>query len=484
MLFFAYTLFILLAQAAARVVERHTLSPATVCQDIQRNIVGTVYYATDLSANFVSDNEHYMTSSEETPACVVEVASAEDVSAVLQIVGTTRTPFGVKSGGHASNPGFSSTTGVFISLVRLDEVTLSADRSTVEIGLGNVWTDVYSDLDGSGVNVVGGRVTGPGTGGFTLGGGYSWLTQQYGLTCDTTISYNLVLPNGSITTVDETQPDLFFALKGGLNRFGIVTSIVYKTVPQGQVYGGLQIFDALQIPDLIAATETYQQTNTDPKAQLIFTLNGAVTELVAPVILILFYDGPTRPSAFDPYNGIIPTISTLQTQSFASFSTSTPSTATAGNRGAFHTLMTSSLTTGFMAAVANESTYWGTFTGLHPAFFLSYDIEPFAPYGQYSTDSAFPHANNPLPLNLYFSWELEEDDAFWRAAIQTSVDTLTQVAIDEGIYSEDMYAYPNYALDTYTGDQVYGPVNAARLRSIQTEYDPDSVMLLAGGFTI
>lgn len=43
-----------------------------------------------------------------------------------------------KSGGHASNPGFSSTSGVQISLVRLKQVVLSADKKTVNIGLGNV----------------------------------------------------------------------------------------------------------------------------------------------------------------------------------------------------------------------------------------------------------------------------------------------------------------------------------------------------------
>lgn len=37
------------------------------------------------------------------------------------------------------------------------------------------WADVYNDLEGSGVNVVGGRTVGPGVAGFTLGGGYSWL---------------------------------------------------------------------------------------------------------------------------------------------------------------------------------------------------------------------------------------------------------------------------------------------------------------------
>lgn len=83
-------------------------------------------------------------------------------------------PFALYSAGHASNKGFSSTTGVHIAFKRMNQVSLSADKSTVEIGMGNGWADVYDKLDGTGVNVVGGRVKGPGVGGFTLGGGYSW----------------------------------------------------------------------------------------------------------------------------------------------------------------------------------------------------------------------------------------------------------------------------------------------------------------------
>jgi len=483
MLPFLAVLFLASTSSAAVLSNRQTLSGSTVCQQIAGSITGTVYYP--LSINFINDTDHYMTSSSETPTCVVEVASPEDVSTVLQIVGSTRTPFAVKSGGHASNPGFSSTTGVFISLVRLNQVTLSADKSTAEIGLGNLWTDVYAALQGSGVNVVGGRVEGPGVGGFSLGGGYSWLTNQYGLTCDTAQAYNLVLPNGTITQVTSAQSDLFFALKGGLNRFGVVTSIILKTVPQTNVYGGIKVYGTNAIPALINATNTFQNENTDPKAQVILTLNSGS----APgAILLLFYDGPNSPAAFDPYDAVDvtapPLISEVKSQTYESFSTVAPSDFEAGYRGAFHTMMTTSLTTGFLNAVANESTFYGDLALLNSGNLISYDTEPFMNYGVYATDSAFPHANSPLPLNLYFSWALEADDEYWRGIMQQSIDYLTEVAQAEGIYTADAYAYPNYALDTYTGPQLYGATNAARLREIQAKYDPNGVMELAGGFTL
>ena len=79
----------------------------------------------------------------------------------------------VKGGGHASNPGFSSTEGVHIAMSKFNDVTYDADSNTAEVGAGLVWDDVYAALEPYAVNVVGGRVTGVGVAGFTLGGGAS-----------------------------------------------------------------------------------------------------------------------------------------------------------------------------------------------------------------------------------------------------------------------------------------------------------------------
>lgn len=302
-----------------------------------------------------------------------------------------------------------------------------------------------------------------------------------GLTCDTVSSYELVLPNGTITTVGSSNADLSFALKGGLNRFGVVTSITYNTVPQPDlVYGGIQIYGADAIPALLTATLEFQTQNTDPKAQLLTTLYGGVD---AGIIMLFFYDGPERPAAFDPFINVTGAIaSTVKVQSYANFISAVPSELMGGQRGAYHTLMTTSFTQNFLDAVYNESTYWGALALLNGGTTISYDIEPFLKYGQYATDSAFPHANSPLPLNVYYAWALQADDTFWEGVMQQSVDHLTEVAKVEGIY-DCSPAYVNYALYTYSGTQVYGATNVARLRTIRDQYDPDQVMELAGGFS-
>lgn len=44
--------------------------------------------------------------------------------------------------------------------------------------------------------------------------GYSWLTNQYGLTVDNVVGFELVLPSGEVTQVTaSSNPDLFFGLK-------------------------------------------------------------------------------------------------------------------------------------------------------------------------------------------------------------------------------------------------------------------------------
>ena len=95
----------------------------------------------------------------------------------------------MKGGGHTSNPGFSSTTGVQISLDNFSDVVYDQDAGTVTIGASYftfhphllfgrsliqhrlVWDEVYLTLEPHGITVLGGRVPSVGVAGLLLGGG-------------------------------------------------------------------------------------------------------------------------------------------------------------------------------------------------------------------------------------------------------------------------------------------------------------------------
>ena len=77
----------------------------------------------------------------------------------------------MKGGGHATNPGFSSTRRVQVALSRFNKIKVDFTSGTVEIGAGLTWDQVYANLESTGVNVVGARAPTVGVAGFTLGGG-------------------------------------------------------------------------------------------------------------------------------------------------------------------------------------------------------------------------------------------------------------------------------------------------------------------------
>lgn len=76
---------------------------------------------------------------------------------------------------------------------QLNQVTPSRDLSTVTVGPGNRWADVYSKLDALGVAIGGGRSAAVGVGGLTLGGGISFFSPRYGFVCDNIIRYEVSL---------------------------------------------------------------------------------------------------------------------------------------------------------------------------------------------------------------------------------------------------------------------------------------------------
>jgi FAD/FMN-containing dehydrogenase len=67
---------------------------------------------------------------------------------------------------------------------RFSEVTYDSTSQTATIGTGLIWDDVYAALEPFGVNIVGGRVTGVGVAGFTLGGG-EWSANPINVFCFT-----------------------------------------------------------------------------------------------------------------------------------------------------------------------------------------------------------------------------------------------------------------------------------------------------------
>lgn len=106
-----------------------------------------------------------------SPSCILLATSAQDVSKALKVLVPLSCKFAVRSGGHGAVPGVSNIqNGVTIDLRGLNGIALSKDKSTVDLGPGQTWGSVYTQLQASGVTVSGARGGSIGVGGSTLGG--------------------------------------------------------------------------------------------------------------------------------------------------------------------------------------------------------------------------------------------------------------------------------------------------------------------------
>lgn len=93
------------------------------------------------------------------PTCVFKPVKTLEVSTVVLISRLYQCPFAVKGGGHAAWAGASSIeSGVTISMENFRQTEVASDKTTVDIGPGLRWVDVYTAVEKEGLSVAGGRV--------------------------------------------------------------------------------------------------------------------------------------------------------------------------------------------------------------------------------------------------------------------------------------------------------------------------------------
>ncbi|KAJ7496901.1 FAD-binding domain-containing protein [Mycena latifolia] len=471
------------------------------CSTISSSISAEANVYLPNSTEYTLAIAHWLLSSIEEPQCVVEPGSTSDIGAILKTVGTTRTPFAVKGGGHTSNKGFSSTTGVHISLAQFDYTKLDASAGTVAIGAGTKWISVYTALNGTGFNVVGGRNPAVGVAGFTLGGGYSWKSNAHGLAIDNLLHINIVLPDGTATTASATRnPDLFFALKGGFNNFGVVTEFTFRAVPQDLVWGGHISYDAAHMADVNAAVVAFEQNNVDIRAAVVHGITGLPQNgtFAAPVPAVqLFYDGPDLPEGMFADFFAIPTVSNTWAGPITFLTWSGADGGVSSLRGVFHAFSTLPHTPEFLQDVVDEVSAFGVELGDKSAAYLSVAIEPFMTNALNSGNvtsrtSAYPPIRSPvlLPSNIFFGYtNATEDDTFHDAIVRIQANIVAKAQARGIIYpeSDGGSIYSNYALAGVDGAHVldfYGAAHLAEMRRVRAKYDPHGVMKLAGGWKI
>ncbi|RPB19032.1 FAD-binding domain-containing protein [Terfezia boudieri ATCC MYA-4762] len=204
-----------------------------------------VYWPGSNTYQVESTTKYWSTTTWNLPQCVFVPQTAKSVGVGIWAARLCSTDFAIRGGGHMPVPGFTGTkTGILFGLSALNTLSLSSDKTSVFVGPGRNWGEVYSFLAPHGQYALGGRIQQVGVPGLLLGGGLNFFSNRYGFAMDNILSYECVLANGHvvIVTADNKYRDLFWALHGGSSNFCIVTKFELKTYFIPKMWGGLGTF--------------------------------------------------------------------------------------------------------------------------------------------------------------------------------------------------------------------------------------------------
>ena len=151
---------------------------------------------------------------------------------------------------------------VLISTRRMNGVTIDPASRTARIEPGVRWGQVINEASEVGLAPMNGSSPTVGSIGYSLGGGHSvaW-SRSKGYAADHISSLDVVTADGQLRHVTaDSEPELFWALRGGMGNFGVVTAMVCELFAQTRFYGGGVWFAIEHVPELIAAWRDWVET--------------------------------------------------------------------------------------------------------------------------------------------------------------------------------------------------------------------------------
>lgn len=218
------------------------------------------------------------------PGVIVRPAGAADIIEAVNVARERGLPLAVRCGGHSIAGNGVCDDGVLVDLSSLKGVRVDPVARVARANAGVLWGEFDRETQLFGLATPGGRTTTTGVGGFTLGGGYGWLSSKYGLACDNLLSVDLVTADGRIVTASEREnEELFWGLRGGGGNFGVVTSYEFALHPVGPiVLGGLLIYPFEAARDVMVAYREYIEAAPEELVSALAVLQGPPEPFLPP----------------------------------------------------------------------------------------------------------------------------------------------------------------------------------------------------------
>ena len=166
---------------------------------------------------------------DKEPALVIQPENTDDVASAVNLAREQRLLMSIKGGGHNISGLALADGGLTLDMSRMREVRVDPDQRLVRVGAGCLIGDVDRATQDHGLATTLGFVSETGVAGLTLGGGFGYLSRRFGYTVDDLVEVEMVTADGQVRTASqESEPDLFWAIRGGGGNFGVVTEFTFR----------------------------------------------------------------------------------------------------------------------------------------------------------------------------------------------------------------------------------------------------------------
>jgi FAD/FMN-containing dehydrogenase len=183
----------------------------------------------------------------------VAAKTTRDVAAAVNFARTNNLRLVVRGGGHSYQGTSNAADSLLIWTRHMNAIVLhdafvgagceglAEPQPAVSIEAGAYWRQAYDAVTTKGGRYVqGGGCMTVGVAGLVQGGGFGSFSKAYGLAGASLIEAEIVAADGEVRIANAcSNPDLFWALKGGGGGFGVVTRVTLRTHALPDFFGGV-----------------------------------------------------------------------------------------------------------------------------------------------------------------------------------------------------------------------------------------------------
>lgn len=201
---------------------------------------------------------------DQRPPLVVMAGSTADVATAVRFAAANGLKVAPQSTGHGATSMGDLAGTILLKTSRLTGVSVDPAARTATVEAGALWSDVVAPAGEHGLVGLHGLSRAVGVAGYVLGGGIGWLSRVHGFASTHVRAFEVVDAEGEAPRVDATSdPDLFWALRGGGGRPVIVTSFELELFELREAFGGALIWPLAEAEAVVGAWREWIATVPD-----------------------------------------------------------------------------------------------------------------------------------------------------------------------------------------------------------------------------